>query len=121
MYPAGCTQDLFDRVHDDLGPEPDEEDCRVCGQRYELGGDGYDGLCPSCADKANEIADGDENLTWDEAVDQLCEVRDEAAVKQKLNGRRKARRSLAARMRREALDSLGMKKVRGALGGIYYE
>lgn len=24
--------------------------CRRCGDRYESGGDGYNGFCPSCAD-----------------------------------------------------------------------
>lgn len=25
--------------------------CRTCGEVYDLYGDGYDGMCPSCADK----------------------------------------------------------------------
>lgn len=29
-----------------------EDACRECGEHYEDGGDGYDGMCPSCADKA---------------------------------------------------------------------
>jgi len=33
--------------------------CRECGEQYDDGGDGYDGLCPSCADK--EYGKGDED------------------------------------------------------------
>jgi len=54
------------------------EDCRVCGDRYELG-DGYDGLCPSCADKANEIAG--EDGPWDDAVEKLRELKRELGEK----------------------------------------
>jgi hypothetical protein len=28
--------------------------CRTCEDRYDDGGDGYDGECPSCADKTYE-------------------------------------------------------------------
>ena len=28
--------------------------CMECGDYYEGGGDGYDGMCPSCADRAEE-------------------------------------------------------------------
>ena len=32
--------------------EEDDDKCRQCGDRYAHDGDGWDGLCPSCADKA---------------------------------------------------------------------
>lgn len=31
--------------------EDAEPTCRTCGDRYEDGGDGWDGECPSCADR----------------------------------------------------------------------
>jgi hypothetical protein len=33
--------------------------CRICGEEYPDGGDGYDGMCPSCADKAVEESAGE--------------------------------------------------------------
>ncbi len=48
------------------------EKCRVCKKRYELGGDGYDGLCPSCADRANNICD-ETGADWESAVRTLEE------------------------------------------------
>ncbi len=30
--------------------------CRTCGNRYSDGGDGFDGECPSCADKSEDAA-----------------------------------------------------------------
>lgn len=30
------------------------EKCRECGAKYDPYGDGYDGMCPSCADMAEE-------------------------------------------------------------------
>jgi len=35
--------------------------CRECGEPYEEGGDGWDGLCPSCADRASMILDAEED------------------------------------------------------------
>ena len=35
--------------------------CRECGEPYEEGGDGWDGLCPSCADRASIILDAEED------------------------------------------------------------
>ena len=29
----------------------DDDICRTCGEEYADGGDGFDGECPSCADK----------------------------------------------------------------------
>lgn len=38
--------------------EHDEnEHCRECGDTYPQGGDGWDGLCPDCADKAEAKED----------------------------------------------------------------
>jgi DNA mismatch endonuclease Vsr len=34
--------------------------CRECGEPYEEGGDGWDGLCPECADRASIILDAEE-------------------------------------------------------------
>ena len=42
-------------------PEPSNAEpenlCRKCGAKYPDGGDGYDGMCPDCADKAEKGAD----------------------------------------------------------------
>ncbi|TDW20483.1 hypothetical protein EV128_125113 [Rhizobium azibense] len=40
--------------------EPDEDACRDCGEHYEDGGDGYNGRCPDCADKAEEEGRSDD-------------------------------------------------------------
>lgn len=32
----------------------DDDVCRCCGDPYSSGGDGYDGMCPTCADKAEK-------------------------------------------------------------------
>lgn len=40
-------------ITDDDGDE-DENTCRTCGEPYEEGGDGFDGECPSCADKTDQ-------------------------------------------------------------------
>ncbi|WP_143062010.1 hypothetical protein [Faunimonas pinastri] len=34
--------------------EENEDLCRTCGAQYEDGGDGFDGECPSCADKTDQ-------------------------------------------------------------------
>ena len=34
--------------------EDEENTCRTCGEEYDLYGDGYDGECPSCADKTDQ-------------------------------------------------------------------
>ncbi len=34
--------------------EDDHDKCRTCGESYEDGGDGYDGECPTCADKTDQ-------------------------------------------------------------------
>ncbi|QWY83077.1 hypothetical protein [Rhizobium phage RHph_X66] len=42
-------------------PDPDDEDkCRDCGEEYADGGDGYNGRCPDCADKAEEEGRSDD-------------------------------------------------------------
>jgi len=38
--------------HIEVNAEP--TGCRKCGADYPDGGDGYDGMCPTCADKAEE-------------------------------------------------------------------
>lgn len=35
----------------------DDETCRTCGESYPYAGDGYDGECPSCADRTY-VAEG---------------------------------------------------------------
>jgi hypothetical protein len=30
-----------------------DDNCRTCGEHYCPGGDGFDGECPSCADKTD--------------------------------------------------------------------
>lgn len=39
----------------------DDETCRDCGAQYPQAGDGWDGLCPACADKKaiEEDVDGE--------------------------------------------------------------
>ena len=39
---------------DELEQGEDEEACRECGKKYATCGDGYDGMCPDCADKAED-------------------------------------------------------------------
>jgi hypothetical protein len=40
---------------------PDDEDaCRECGEHYADGGDGYNGRCPDCADKAEQEGRSDD-------------------------------------------------------------
>lgn len=36
------------------GEDEDEGTCRTCGESYNPYGDGYDGECPSCADKTDQ-------------------------------------------------------------------
>jgi hypothetical protein len=40
-----------DCLCDECAPD-DENTCRDCGEEYADGGDGYNGRCPDCADKA---------------------------------------------------------------------
>lgn len=47
-----------------------------------------------------------------------CESCDEAKTKTKA---KRARANAARRARHEALTSLGLTRVKGALGGVYYE
>ena len=44
--------------------DEDEETCRTCGEKYDPYGDGYDGECPSCADKT------DQNINPENYVDE---------------------------------------------------
>ena len=37
--------------------DEDEAVCEACGEVYALYGDGYMGLCPACADAAEEDED----------------------------------------------------------------
>ena len=42
---------------EDAGIQTEDEDeniCRTCSETYAEGGDGYDGECPSCADKTDQ-------------------------------------------------------------------
>jgi len=56
-YDDDAIESLIDKVYEMHAPEEDENACRDCGEHYDDGGDGYDGLCPSCADKAeSEVA-----------------------------------------------------------------
>ncbi|QNG62646.1 hypothetical protein B1VFA_014 [Rhizobium phage B1VFA] len=41
-------------------PDEDENTCRECGEEYADGGDGYNGRCPDCADKAEEEGRSDD-------------------------------------------------------------
>jgi len=47
----------------------------------------------------------------------LCKTCDEAAA----NGKRRERAKAMRRARHEVLTSLGLTRVRGACGGVYYE
>lgn len=43
-----------------------EDTCRTCGASYDTGGDGFDGECPSCADKtAERESKGNDDLSDD--------------------------------------------------------
>lgn len=49
--------------NDEAGiPDADDDDnkCRECGEEYADGGDGYNGRCPDCADKAEEEGRSDD-------------------------------------------------------------
>lgn len=47
--------------NDEAGiPDEDENKCRDCGEEYADGGDGYNGRCPDCADKAEEEGRSDD-------------------------------------------------------------
>ncbi|MBX5130742.1 hypothetical protein HJB53_30090 [Rhizobium lentis] len=47
--------------NDEAGISEDDEDaCRDCGEHYADGGDGYNGRCPDCADKAEEEGRSDD-------------------------------------------------------------
>jgi hypothetical protein len=52
----------------DCGLRPDEP-CEMCGVAYEDGGDGWDGLCPSCADKVSEYMDEHDGVDRDAAIE----------------------------------------------------
>jgi len=58
---------------------------------------------------------GDEIGTKD--GDNLCRKCDDAAA----NGKRRPRARQMRKERHEVLTSLGLTRVRGALGGVYYE
>lgn len=50
-----ATQETHDNetyYHEVLDTDYDEDLCDECGEHFDDGGDGFDGLCPSCADKA---------------------------------------------------------------------
>lgn len=47
-YPATCDDPSCCDQPDD------KEVCRTCGARYDDGGDGFDGECPTCADKTDQ-------------------------------------------------------------------
>lgn len=40
--------------------DDDDEVCRTCGERYPGFGDGWDGECPSCADRTHIKEEEDE-------------------------------------------------------------
>jgi hypothetical protein len=48
-----------DCVCDECAPD-DENTCRDCGEEYADGGDGYNGRCPDCADKAEQEGRSDD-------------------------------------------------------------
>ncbi len=59
---SGLTQEAFEKALESLEEAAEEAakselTCDDCGQPYEEGGDGWCGLCPSCADKAEEEQD----------------------------------------------------------------
>ena len=53
------TSDLAQTTVDDLLLQDASKYCPTCGVPYQDGGDGFDGECPSCADKS-EPAEKDE-------------------------------------------------------------
>lgn len=63
-------------------------------------------MCQECGDEIDGL-DGDN----------LCRKCDDAAA----NGKRRVRARQMRKERHDVLTSLGLKRVRGALGGVYYE
>ncbi len=51
----------------------DHAKCRCCDEVKKSDGDWYDDVCPSCADKANEIEEHT-HCGWDKAVGQVREA-----------------------------------------------
>jgi DNA-directed RNA polymerase subunit RPC12/RpoP len=47
-------------VCDECVKKEDDDACRDCGETYEDGGDGYNGRCPDCADKAEKEGKSDD-------------------------------------------------------------
>ncbi|WP_326894547.1 hypothetical protein U8P73_36110 (plasmid) [Rhizobium beringeri] len=59
--PDGVNCVAFAVPKDEAGvPDEDENKCRDCGEEYADGGDGYNGRCPDCADKAEEEGRSDD-------------------------------------------------------------
>lgn len=65
MRREDSTANVFSIIEHDKSGEPvqvdlmdveelNDDSCRSCGAEYDDGGDGFDGLCPSCADQAEE-------------------------------------------------------------------
>jgi predicted nucleic-acid-binding Zn-ribbon protein len=55
LIPTVCAHETLDCCNADFGMA-EEHECRKCGE-YNGGGEGFDGMCGSCADKAEEERD----------------------------------------------------------------
>lgn len=47
------------------------ERCEMCNRPLVDGGDNWDGLCPSCADRVSEYMDAHDIIDRDAAIDAL--------------------------------------------------
>jgi tRNA(Ile2) C34 agmatinyltransferase TiaS len=53
-YVRASLEEMSSHLEALLNEEMQHPTCSNCGESYELDGDGYDGLCPTCADEAAE-------------------------------------------------------------------
>lgn len=60
LVKAGTDNVAFVGVYSTPDVEEDEETCRKCKAKYPYAGDGWNGLCPNCADKAEAKRGKDE-------------------------------------------------------------
>lgn len=67
------------QVSKKIGWVREKEPCRLCKQRFDPNGDGWDGMCPMCADKAEENKGGAEGAASLDAARALTLRRDEAS------------------------------------------
>lgn len=76
--PVASADDKEPAPEDALEADDDADPrCRTCGETYAEGGDGYDGECPSCADRSfirDELGGGPDDFVFDVAEVESGEV-----------------------------------------------